>query len=338
MSRPIHQPVHPSIRPLLDAEYIAFHDSHFQYVLPDDQQVWDGSARTAPRPWPSTEFPHTPVASVEDMNLGNFDVRIFTPNAPKPRSGYPVFLWFHGGGWAIGGLSDGNDMCSMICDLANCVVVTVAYRLAPEHPYPAAVEDAVSALKWVSSPEGTRTLSVDKQKIAIGGTSAGGNLAAVLSLQASQLDPPIEISFQLLVVPVIDNTASVSTVWAENRNAPWLTPARMEWYQRMYLPRPAEALNWDASPNLAPTDLLATSPSTWIAVSGQDLLAPEARLYAEALEKAWVEEQVTGRSVVVQEYKGATHSILSMAGALSQGAQLLRDCAEQVAAAFKDDT
>ncbi|KAL2810750.1 Alpha/Beta hydrolase protein [Aspergillus granulosus] len=334
MSRSIHQPIHPSIRPLLDPEYAAFHDAHFQYVLPDDQQIWDGSARTAPRPWPSTEYPHTPVASVRDMSLGDFEIRIFTPNAPQPVPGYPVFLWFHGGGWAVGSLSDGNDLCSMICDRAQCVVVTVGYRLAPEHPYPAAVEDAISALKWIHSPEGTSALGIDNKRIAIGGTSAGGNLAAVLSLKASQLSPPIAICAQLLVVPVIDNTASIENVWAANQHAPWLTPARMKWYRRMYLPNGADATSWDASPNLAPDELLAKSPRTWITVSGQDLLAPEAILYAEQLERAWSEEGLTGRGVEVRVYEGATHSILSMAGVLKQGAQLLRDCAEQVAAVF----
>ncbi|KAL3452040.1 Alpha/Beta hydrolase protein [Aspergillus insuetus] len=336
MSRHVHQSIHPSIRPLLDPEYIAFHDTYFQYLLPDEDQPWDSCTRTASRPWPSTGQPHTRVGSIKDIPLTNFPIRIFTPTAPKPADGYPVFIWFHGGGWAVGGLDDGNDLCTMVCQIAKCVVVTVGYRLAPENPYPAAVEDAVSALQWVASPEGSSQLNIDASQIAIGGTSAGGNIAAVLSLKASQLCPPIAIRAQILIVPVIDNTATVETIWKENRHAPLLTPMRMEWYRAMYIPNAFNALNWDASPNLAPVELLAKSPRTWIAVAGQDLVAPEAVLYAQQVERAWKDEGIQGSDVSVKVYEGATHSILSMAGVLSQGAQLLRDCAEVVATAFEE--
>ncbi|KAL4931023.1 alpha/beta hydrolase [Aspergillus undulatus] len=230
----------------------------------------------------------TPVGSIQDLNLGDFDVRIFTPESKRSSTGWPVFVWFYGGGWAIGGINDGNDLCSLVCATAECVVVTVGYRLAPAHPYPTAVEDAVSALQWVVSPSGSEKLGgVDKTRIAVGGTSAGGNLAAVLSMKASQLNPPIPICFQLLVVPVIDNTASVSGIWAENEHAPWLNPARMEWYRAMYLPNRKDREWWDASPNLAPSMLLRTFPRTFIAIAGQDLLAPDARSFAKQLEGAW---------------------------------------------------
>ncbi|KAL3459153.1 alpha/beta hydrolase fold-domain-containing protein [Aspergillus heterothallicus] len=305
MSRPIHQPIHPSIRPLLDPEYVAFHDAHFQYILPDEQQPWSRSKHiSTPLPWPSTAHPLTPVASTRDLTLTlplenngttttTFPIRIFTPPSPKPSQGYPLFLWFHGGGWALGGLSDGNDLCTMICAVARCVVVSVAYRLAPEHPYPAAITDAVAALQWASSPAGSSTLSTNPAQIAIGGTSAGGNIAAVLSLKASQLTPAFPLRAQILIVPVIDNTATTGTIWAKNQLAPWLTPQRMLWYRAMYLPNnPSDAGDWAASPNLAPRALLAKTPRTWIAVSGCDLLAPEAEAFAGLLEGAWKGEGV----------------------------------------------
>jgi acetyl esterase/lipase len=311
-ARPVYQPIHHSVRPLLDHEYVKFHDEYYQYVIPDDQRSWDSSARTAKRPWPSTESALAHISATQDMKLGDYEVRFFTPEGERPIDGWPVFIWFHGGGWAIGGIEDGNDLCTLICATACCVVVTVGYRLAPEHPYPAAIEDAMGALKWVYSTEGARTLNVDNTRIAIGGTSAGGNLAAVLSMKATQLEMPITICFQLLVLPVIENTASVSTVWKRNQHAPWLTPARMEWYRRMYLPNTSDGLNWDASPNLAPVEMLAKSPRTWIAVSGQDLLASEAEIYADQLRKAWKENGGNDPEVAVQVYEGATHSLLSM--------------------------
>lgn len=349
-----YQPIHPAVRPLLDPQYIKFHESYFQYVIPDDQKPWDGSARTAQRPWPSTESALTKTASTQDFNRGKYKIRVFTPDGERPTNGWPVHIWFHGGGWSIGGINDGNDLCTLICATACCVVVTVGYRLAPEHPYPAAIEDAVDALKWAYSAEGARTLNVDNTRISIGGTSAGGNLAAVLSIKASRLEPRIDICFQILVLPVIDNTASVSTIWKRNRHAPWLTPARMEWYRRMYLPNPSDAMSWDASPNLATPEQLAESPRTWIAISGQDLLAPEAQAYAGQLQETW---ETTGRDnqVAIEVYEGSTHSLLSMSGknfhrvcihfhsstdniaslgVLKQGAKLLRDCAEQVRSGF----
>lgn len=343
--RPIRQPIHPDVRSLLDPEYVAFHDQYFQYVLPDDQKPWDGSARTRPAWLPPTESTPVSVGSVRDLDLGAYTIRAFTPEGAKPAQGWPVFLWFHGGGWAVGDVSAGNDLCALICQRARCVVVTVGYRLAPEHVFPAAVDDAVDALKWVRSAEGgARELGVDGARIAVGGTSAGGHLAAVLSLEAAtRIQPPVQIAFQLLVLPVVDNAATVEGVWAGNRNAPWLTPARMTWYRRMWLADEEgvkRRLPWEVSPNRAPKEVLAKSPRTWIAVAEQDLLAPEARLFATQLEEAWKEQAPEGaldgsKLVEVKSYEGSTHSILSMSGVLSKGRQLLQDTADQAARWFQ---
>lgn len=196
---------------------------------------------------------------------------------------------------------------------ANCVVVNVNYRHAPEDPYPAAVDDAVEALKWVFS-SGPSTLNINSQRIGLGGTSAGGNLAAILSLKATLCTPPIPIQFQLLVLPVIDNTATVAEgqgVWAQNQHSPWLTPGKMTWYRNMYLPNAKDALGWDVSPQLAPKDLLAKSPKTWIAGSELDILGPEAVKYGEQLKGLGVD-------VTVQVLKGCTHSALALSGMLSR--------------------
>lgn len=135
----------------------------------------------------------------------------------------------------------------------------------------------------------------------------GGNLAVVTSLKASLLPEPIQIIFQVLIVPVIDNTATVKTIWSSRAKAPWLTPARMLWYRKMYLPDINMASNWDASPNLAPESLLARMPRTWIAVADQDVLAPEALSFADQLGPLGVD-------VEVAIYGGMTHTILAMNG------------------------
>ena len=311
----VHQPIHPDVRPLLDPEYVTFHDQYFQYLVPDDQKVWDGSARLKSPSLPLMESSPIEVGKIENLTVGNFDVRTFTPSAlPDQCQPWPVFIWFHGGGWAVGDVNMSNDLCALICDRAKCVVITVGYRLAPEHPFPAAFEDAVDALKWIHSDEGNKRLSIDRRRIALGGTSAGGQLAASLVMKAATLQPPIPVQFQILVVPVIDNTATVDGIWSQNRNAPWLTPARMLWYRRMYLLNESDCARWEASPNLASKELLATSPKTWIAVSEQDLLAPEAQRYAEQLRMAWNTKGIENMEVKVRVYGGSTHSVLAMSG------------------------
>ena len=131
----------------------------------------------------------------------------------------------------------------------------------------------------------------------------------MLSLKAALSSPPIPVVQQLLIVPVIDNTATISSIWKENKEAPWLTPSRMTWYRNMYLPNKADQLNYEASPNLAERDVLAKSPKTWIAVSELDLLAPEGLAFGQQLSEAGVE-------VEMKVYKGSTHSILALSGRL----------------------
>ncbi|KAI6083514.1 Alpha/Beta hydrolase protein [Hypoxylon rubiginosum] len=333
-NRQIYQPIHPDVRALLDPEYVSFHDKYFQYLIPDDQKTWDGSARVRHPSVPATESVPVTVGDVRDLDLGNYNVRVFTPDTQKPKDGWPVFLWFHGGGWAVGDISSGNDVCALICQRAQCVVVTVGYRLAPEHPFPAAFDDSVDALSWVHGEKGSELLGTDRSRIGVGGTSAGAQLAASLAIKASIMQPPIKISFQLLVVPVIDNTATASTIWASRKNAPWLTPARMTWYRRMYFVEEASTQHWKASPNLAPKSLLSGSPKTWIAISEQDLLAPEGELYAKQLAEAWKEYGAMDAGATIKEYKGSTHSILAMSGVLSKGRELLEDVADQAAKWF----
>lgn len=135
---------------------------------------------------------------------------------------------------------------------------------------------------------------------------SGGGLAAVVSLKATQLNfPPPK--FQLLILPVIDNTATATTIWEKNAHAPWLTPSRMTWYRRMYMPNASDWKNWNASPNLAPKELLERSPRTWIAVAECDLLCEEGRAFGELLRGSSVE-------VCISEYGGCTHSLLILDG------------------------
>ncbi|KAL1889083.1 hypothetical protein Sste5346_009148 [Sporothrix stenoceras] len=313
MSRHIYQPLHAAVRLLLDPQYVAFHDANMQYVQTDDSKVWDGSARTQPSLPPGT-LDVVPVGKTEDIDMPTLDgvttfpVRVFTPKDAPPPSGYPIFLWCHGGGWAIGGIESENDFCTRVCEGAGVVVCSVGYRLAPEDRFPAAVDDAYAALKYVSSKEGAERIGGDASRVAVGGTSAGANLSCVAALRQIEALGTSPLKGCLCIVPVVDNTSTADTVWKTNaETAPWLTPSRMLWYRRMYMPDTKDWSNWYASPNLAPEELLEKMPPTWMAVSEQDLLAPEGIAFAEKL-------QGLGVKAELQILRGCTHSILALDG------------------------
>ena len=151
---------------------------------------------------------------------------------PRSTTLLPVLVWFHGGGWVVGSLDSHDPVCRAIANRAPCVVVAVDYRLAPEHPYPAALEDAWAATEWVARE--ALSLGVDAPKMVVGGDSAGGNLAAVVSLHARGRRAACRCAMQALVYPVTDfDLASESyTRLGTGLN---LTRAKMEWYWKAYL-------------------------------------------------------------------------------------------------------
>lgn len=325
------QPLHPAIRSTLDPQYVAYHEAHLQYLEPDEAKEWDGSVRMGNPSLPPGGTKPVPVGSIQDYTVGRFRVRAYTPTGERDQRGWPVLVWFHGGGWAVGGLNNGMDYLTRICQEARCLVVSVDYGLAPENPFPKAVEDSIDAVRWVASAP-VELGGIDISRISIGGTSSGGNLATVAALAALNAEtrlpsaqpslpnnmahPPVAV---LLFIPVIDNTATVDDVWKPNgETAPWLTAARMEWYRKIYFTDDKHRKRWDASPNLAPTSLLQQFPRTWIAVAEMDLLAPEALAFGEQLRGLGVDVE----TVVV---KGGTHSILSLHGRIDRGQRMIED-------------
>ncbi|KAJ4134490.1 hypothetical protein NW765_008532 [Fusarium oxysporum] len=148
--RKICQPLHPAIRASLDPQYVAYHEAHLQYIERDEINDWDGSIRTKKHSLPPGGTKPIPVGSISDYDVARFRVRVYTPTGQCDERGWPVLVWFHGGGWAVGGLSNGTDLCCWACERARCIVVSVDYGLAPENPFPAAVEDAIGArnISW----------------------------------------------------------------------------------------------------------------------------------------------------------------------------------------------
>ncbi|TFL03715.1 alpha/beta hydrolase fold-domain-containing protein [Pterulicium gracile] len=303
----ITQPLHPSILPLLDPDYRAFHEANLLHFVSPHLLPWSPAIRDRPAV-PGGSEP-LKVAAVKDFKLTHTSVRTFTPFGTAPEKGWPAFVFFHGGGWTLGNIESEAGFSTNMAERAKCVVISVDYRLAPEHKYPAAVEDAVESLQWLIK-NGKHELKVDTSRIAVGGSSSGGNLAAVLALKAVQLSLPTTLIFQLHVVPVTDNTLTTSTPsssWSSNQHTPWLSPARMDWFKNNYIPDPAQWTEWEASPIFAPDELLKETPPAWIGVGELDILRDEGVGYGERLRGLGVE-------VEVKVYKGAPHPIMAMDG------------------------
>lgn len=236
-----------------------------------------GYAQLAVQPGPE-------VAAVRDLEVtdgphGPFGVRVYTPVDAGPPSG--CLVWIHGGGFVLGDLETADSTCRVLANEAGVVVVSVDYHLSPEHPYPAAVDDVVTALDWVAA--NAEELGIDADRVAVGGDSAGGNLTAVACQLARAAGHP-RIAFQVLIYPAVDLVGDHPSR-TENAEGYFLTTETMEWFGRQYLGgRNA------ATPRVSP--LLASDftrlPPALVLTAGFDPLRDEGIAYADALEAAGV--------------------------------------------------
>jgi len=196
------------------------------------------------------------LGRVEDLAAagpgGPIPLRLYTPRAPEPR---PGLVWFHGGGWVTGDLESHDGLCRQLALDTGASVVAVDYRLAPEHRFPAAVEDAVAATRWVADC-GER-LGIDTDRLAVGGDSAGGNLAAVVASIARERGPALR--WQLLVYPITDCDLDTPS-YRENATGYLLSRAGMEWFWSHYVPDQASRSHPHASP-LRASDLGGLPPA-----------------------------------------------------------------------------
>lgn len=239
--------------------------------------------------------PGEPVARVEDRHVpgpaGEIPVRVY---APSTSDALPVLLYFHGGGWVVGNLDTTDQFCRMIANAAGCIVVSVNYRHAPEHKFPAAVEDAYAAVKWAG--QHSAAIKGDPGRLAVSGTSAGANLAAVAALVARDRDgPPLRV--QLLIVPVIDYSFDTAS-YRENAEGFGLTVDAMRWYWQHYLPTPADGLHPHASPLRAPS--LRGLPLAFVVTAECDPLRDEGEAYAARL-------KAEGVPTTHKRYAGMVH-------------------------------
>jgi acetyl esterase len=262
-----------------------------------------------------------PVARIEDTAIpgpcGDIPIRIYTPQGDGP---FPALMYCHGGGWVVGGLDTVDVPCRHLANRAGCVVVSVDYRLAPEHRFPAAVEDAYAAFRWLT--EQARDLHVDASRIAVGGDSAGGNLAAVVALMARDRDGP-QPYFQLLLYPVTDCALDTPS-YLENADGYLLTRDSMAWFWNHYL-GDADRTHPYASPLRAENH--HRLPPAFVVTAEFDPLRDEGEAYAHCLSAA-------GVSVESKRYDGTIHGFCWMPGVLGKGRVALDDAAAALNAAF----
>ncbi|RKK04839.1 steryl acetyl hydrolase [Pseudoroseomonas wenyumeiae] len=247
------------------------------------------------------QTPGDPLPSVQDLRAahGGTEVPVRLYRAEDAPEHSPCLLFMHGGGWVLGSLETHDWVCRRLARELGACVLAVDYRLAPEHPYPAAVEDCVAALHWLVAE--APSLGIDPARIALGGDSAGGNLAAVLALMGRDGAVPPTV-FQLLFYPAMD-----LALRAESYGPPTegmvLTPATMRYFIGHYLPSAGAGLDWQASPLRAAS--LHGTPPALVMTCGHDPLREEGLRYAERLEQ-------DGVRVTRLDLNDQTHAILTM--------------------------
>ncbi|MGW5051605.1 alpha/beta hydrolase [Actinokineospora sp. NPDC004072] len=282
-------PLHPEAKAVIEASEAA------GGLVPVELSAADMRAAFAQSWQPSPNL--KPVASVVDRTIpgpdGEIPVRVYTPHGDGP---FPALVWFHGGGWVIGSLDENEATCRVLCDAVGMVVVSVDYRLAPEHRFPAAAEDAYAALLWTAGAEG-----VDPARVAVAGESAGGNLAAVASLMARDRGGP-RVALQVLASPVTAPPSDRPS-YVDYADGHFLSRGSMEWFFAQY-PRTPEDLDDPYLSPLAAPDLSGVAPAL-VLTAEYDVLRDEGEEYAHRLLDA-------GVPVELVRYPGQIHGFFAL--------------------------
>lgn len=288
----------------------------------DEMSVPDARAALAAESWVfAGEAPQ--VAETRELRIADrFGARLYLPEGPARERGakgerpLAALVYLHGGGWVLGDVDTHDVVCRRICAGAEIAVLNVDYRLAPEHPFPAAVEDSVAAFRWLH--EHASELGIDPDRIAVGGDSAGGNLSAVLCQVTRDEGTPMP-AFQALIVPATDFTKDYPSAETFARGY-FLTKANMDWYEAHYL-GDHDRSDPRASPLRA--ESLAGLPPAYVAVAGWDPLRDEGIAYAQALRAA-------GVPVTLRVHEDAVHPFINI-GAVDLG----RRCQAELVGALR---
>ena len=281
-------PIHPEIEEHLQSTPQVFGDPT---GIPPEimRQFYEAIARPGPE-----------VFSVKNHVIEEHDIpiRIYYPT--ESATPLPAIMYFHGGGWVIGSLETHDEQCRSMANATEAIVISVDYRLAPEHPFPAAPNDCYTATCWVA--DNAEEIGIDASRLAVAGDSAGGNLAAVVSQIARDEKKP-EIVFQALIYPAVDIDSNRWPSYRENENAPILTKALMEWFFQHYV----GGTTFTHDPLAAPirTEDLSNLPPCYIATAEFDPLRDEGMAYADLLREAGVQ-------VEAKCFEGLIHAFSSL--------------------------
>ena len=264
--------------------------------------------------------PGEEVVEVRDIDIpgpaGPIAARSYRPAGD---GALPLVVFFHGGGWVIGGIDSHDATCRALANASGAVIVSIDYRLAPEHPYPAAVEDCWAATRWVADRAGD--LGGDSTRLAVAGDSAGGNLAAVVALMARDAGGPA-LRFQLLVYPAVDARMGHPSIDA-NGEGYLLTKSDMTWFYGHY--GPADPTDWKVSPLLAEDH--SSLPPALIITAEFDPLRDEGEAYGETLRQAGVD-------VTTTRYDGMIHAFFGMGASVDKARQAVLQAGEALAKAL----
>lgn len=256
-----------------------------------------------------------PVERIEDVRVpapgGTIGGRLY---ASVRGPALPALLYMHGGGWVVGDLDSHDSVCRALARRAGCLVLSLDYRLAPEHRFPAGIEDAWAGLVWLR--ENAAAIGADPNRLAVGGDSSGGNLAAVLARWARDRDGP-RLAAQLLIYPVIDFDLDTPS-YRDVGTGYGLTRESMRWYWEQYLADPLDGASPNASP-LRATDLSGLAPALLITCE-LDPLKSEGSAYAASLAAAGVPVEHIHEAAMI-------HGYIRMAGAISRARKSWDDCA-----------
>ena len=300
-------PVDPQIQALLDKGT----------GVPATHTLSVGDARTQYEARVAIMAPPASVGPVTERIIpgpgGDLKLRIYHPEGQGP---FPLLAFFHGSGFVLCSLDTHDGMCRNLCAGSACIVVSVDYRLAPEHRFPAGLDDCVFATRWIANH--ASELNGDAGRLAVGGDSAGGNLAAALALRIRDEGGP-RLCGQLLIYPVTDYHTPGTPSYQENAEGYGLTRDTMRWFWNHYLGDPAEAAHPYASPLRAQD--LGGLPTALVVTAEYDPLRDEGEYYAEKLRAA-------GTSCVTSRWQGMNHGFFFWVGLVDKaGEAMAESCA-----------
>ena len=277
-------PLHPQAQAVADF-YAAMRTTPFEELSPTDALALYNAGQV-----PSTEAVH----EIRDVQAGTILCRLYRPSADTNLG---LLVFFHGGGWVIGDLNSHDGVCRSLANKSGHAVLSVDYRLAPEHIFPAAFDDCVAAVKWAS--ENAQALGIDNSRMAVGGDSAGGNLAAAVAL--AEIVP---LKFQMLIYPAVDMSMESPSI-NENANAPILTKSVMAWFVDHYMGGNGDRGSIAASPMLASDEQLKRMQPAIVITAQFDPLRDEGEAYGKRLVE-------NGVSATITRYNGAFHGFFNM--------------------------